>query len=95
MEEITSKERFGNKEKEEKKSYLAPVAINKLQLFKGCWRENHREYSSEIWYLHVSEHAQIKYAEKENRHFHPIDGAVPYFNSYRQQIQLPKLIDRA
>ena len=43
---------------------LCRVAIIKLQMFKGCWRENYREYSSEISYLHVSGCAQVKYKKK-------------------------------
>ena len=43
---------------------LYRVAIIKLQIFKGCWRENYRDYSSEIWYLHVSEHAKSNMEKK-------------------------------
>ena len=46
--------------------FLDTVAIIKLHIFKGYSRENYREYSSEIWYLYVSEHAKVKYAETKS-----------------------------
>ena len=45
------------------------VAIIKLQVFKGCWRENYWDHSSEIRYLQASEHAQVKYKKKKSTIF--------------------------
>ncbi|GFX76177.1 hypothetical protein TNCV_2144811 [Trichonephila clavipes] len=65
------------------------MAIIKLQMFKVCWRENYLEYSSEICYLHVLEHAQVKYARKKSPFSPDKGGAVPYFNAHQWHIQRP------
>ncbi|GFY03874.1 hypothetical protein TNCV_1196541 [Trichonephila clavipes] len=62
---------------------------------KGAGEKTTENIQVKFGIYNASEHAQIKCAKKENRHFHPMDDAVPYFNAHRWHIQLPKPIGRA